>query len=241
MKSKIILLAIFFRFFLNAQEPNPNLYRTWYLVEILESDASYPEMMVEDINPSITPTITIAENLSFTGVGACNTFNGNFYYTSNVAMEDVMQTIDFSSTDTNCQNEDWENLEAQYFSFLNTYEFEGDYIGFNITENGENLQLYLWNTIFGYARFQSNPLSVEDLKKEKKSIEISPNPTHDFININSTSKIEKVEIYSTEGSLRQSHGGNTQSISIKNLPKGIYLLNVYGKNGVLTSSKIVKL
>ncbi len=57
--------------------PDPNIMaQEWYLSS-LEADLGY-SMPVSDVNPPISPTITIAADLSFISEGACNTATGLF-------------------------------------------------------------------------------------------------------------------------------------------------------------------
>ncbi|MEC4004973.1 family 16 glycosylhydrolase [Flavobacterium sp. SUN052] len=53
------------------------------------------------------------------------------------------------------------------------------------------------------------------------------NPSNDFVLINSELDIDKVEIYTLLGNLVSSTTYNTKKVDVKNLPKGIYLLEMY--------------
>ncbi len=66
-----------------AQDPDPDLFRTWYLSFVQESDAGLP-YVVSEINPPIQPYITILENLDYNGEGACNSSVVNLVYHSQI-------------------------------------------------------------------------------------------------------------------------------------------------------------
>ncbi|WP_310556117.1 family 16 glycosylhydrolase [Flavobacterium sp.] len=79
--------------------------------------------------------------------------------------------------------------------------------------------------LIDYVRVYQNPLSSDENKLS--ALNISPNPTNDFINISTSSFIDKVEIYNLLGNLVLSSISNTNKIDISNLTKGIYLINIY--------------
>jgi hypothetical protein len=56
------------------------------------------------------------------------------------------------------------------------------------------------------------------------------NPAHNYISIQSTSDIDKVEMYSLIGAKVISQTTNTNEIEVSNLSKGVYLMVVYSGN-----------
>jgi hypothetical protein len=70
-------------------------------------------------------------------------------------------------------------------------------------------------------------------------LQIFPNPTNDELFIKSNLKIEKVELYSTLGTLLISENNFKEKISVSALPTGIYFLRVYTDKGLVVS-KVVK-
>lgn len=56
------------------------------------------------------------------------------------------------------------------------------------------------------------------------------NPAHNYISIQSTSNIDKVEMYSLIGAKVISQTTNTNEIEVSNLSKGVYLMVVYSGN-----------
>lgn len=56
------------------------------------------------------------------------------------------------------------------------------------------------------------------------------NPAHNYISIQSTSNIDKVEMYSLIGAKVISQTNNTNEIEVSNLSKGVYLMVVYSGN-----------
>ncbi len=67
---------------------------------------------------------------------------------------------------------------------------------------------------------------------------VYPNPTSDFLNIKSSQKISKIEIYDMSGKLVKSGILKDEKINVQNLSKGNYLLKIQTENGVVTSKFI---
>lgn len=78
-------------------------------------------------------------------------------------------------------------------------------------------------------------LAVNDVKKSK--IQIYPNPAKDKFTINTTDKIENIEVYLQTGQLLKT--ANKREINISNLPKGNYLVKIKTDKENL-SQKLIK-
>lgn len=66
------------------------------------------------------------------------------------------------------------------------------------------------------------------------------NPANEYVNINSTIAIDKVEIYSLLGNFISSTNIETNKVAITNLSKGVYLLAVYSGNQKSVKKLIVQ-
>jgi beta-glucanase (GH16 family) len=80
-------------------------------------------------------------------------------------------------------------------------------------------------------------LTADTFELDKFSFQ---NPVTDFINIHTTVAIDKVEIYTLLGKLVLSSSTPTDSIAVKNLAKGLYLLAVYQGDKKSIKKMIVK-
>ncbi len=89
------------------------------------------------------------------------------------------------------------------------------------------------------AIWNPDGMSVSDSNVE--SIKIYPNPVKNILNVKSDSKIEKVELFNTNGKKIQSGKPNTKDVEINmnHLPAGVYILKTT-INGKASSQKIVK-
>ncbi|WP_417429417.1 T9SS type A sorting domain-containing protein [Halpernia sp.] len=66
-----------------------------------------------------------------------------------------------------------------------------------------------------------------------------PNPTSDFLNIETQQKISKIEIYDMSGKLLKTSNGKDKKVSVSTFNKGMYLIKIHTENGVV-NSKFIK-
>ncbi len=85
-------------------------------------------------------------------------------------------------------------------------------------------------------------VGTEEAKIEV-AFKVYPNPVQDFINLQSTQKLDRLKIYNLTGSLHKIVDLNAQAdmnIDVSDLPQGVYLLKVEFAGGGYYSSKIIK-
>jgi hypothetical protein len=91
--------------------------------------------------------------------------------------------------------------------------------------------LYFWAT--------AETLSTSESVFIENAISVYPNPSSEYININSKSDIKRIEIYSLSGQLILSTKRATQ-IKVGHLQAGMYLLNVQTVTGKLIKKIVVE-
>ena len=79
-------------------------------------------------------------------------------------------------------------------------------------------------------------LATNDLTKKSK-VSVYPTVAKDVVNVESTAKIQKVELFDFTGKLISTTKANT--VNVSSLPSGVYIVNITTAEGV-TSKKIVK-
>lgn len=96
----------------------------------------------------------------------------------------------------------------------------------------------LTNTINGGCiscdsiQYTNSSLSLDEFKN--KVLQISPNPSSSVVKIESSSAIESVSLYNTQGQkiiVTYALNGNTAELNVVELPKGVYTLEVVGTSG----------
>jgi hypothetical protein len=228
MKHLLLSISIIFSINCLAQEPNPDLFQTWYLHSVLVSDGGEPTYIVSNIEPTITPSLTIMEDLTFSGIGACNTFNGTF----NLPYSDILETDQFSYSTNDCGVEIHNNFENAYFNFIQLLA------GYSISSVDNGMILNINTPIFGEAVFKNFPLNIPEFGLNQ--IEIYPNPTNSLIHIKSpNSPIIKIEIFNSLGQSIKRIRNNFDTINISDLPNGLYILKLATEFGMV-NKKIIK-
>lgn len=81
-------------------------------------------------------------------------------------------------------------------------------------------------------------LSAANVAMNQNKVSLYPNPTSDFIKISSSDKIKSIEIYGAAGKKAPSRLENS-GVDVRNLPAGIYLINIRTENGNF-SEKFIK-
>ena len=77
-------------------------------------------------------------------------------------------------------------------------------------------------------------------EKPKELLSIYPNPSTDFIFLDSEIKIDFVEIHNIMGKKISDHNLKNERIKIAHLPKGLYVLSLFDNIGVKIQKKFIK-
>ena len=227
-KGAAIFITLFATLSCFAQNPDPLLFQTWYLNFFQSSDAGM-QYVISNIDPPIFPYITIEEDLTFVGQGACNSYNGVYNATSS---NSELTAIEFTNTTEDCGIQTHNSFENEYFDYIN---FGGWY---SISAEGDDWVLIINNPVFGQAIYGNFPLSTPEF--DVNSIKVFPNPTNSSICIQPNQiTITKVEIFNYSGQLIKTKHDNYESIDISQLDSGVYIMNIYTELGIV-NKKIIK-
>ena len=80
-------------------------------------------------------------------------------------------------------------------------------------------------------------LNIEDINET--DLTVYPNPATDYININSSIEIDKIELFDLLGKLVLSTN-QTSEINVSHLPIGVYLLRIISEKGRIAKKIIIK-
>lgn len=104
-----------------------------------------------------------------------------------------------------------------------------------IFTDGANL-MYYYDDV---AWVSSTSLGLNEISA-KQDIVIYPNPFTDSITISADAKVSSMAIYDTSGKLIRDIQNPSSSVSLRDLPSGIYLVKMVLKNGTTKTIKAVK-
>lgn len=82
-------------------------------------------------------------------------------------------------------------------------------------------------------------MAVHDSKVSTQEISLYPNPTNDFININTAAKVKSIELYDKTGKLIKTEI-NTNKIEVKGLIAGVYSVNIKTEDRNFTEKVIIR-
>jgi len=115
---------------------------------------------------------------------------------------------------------------------LSSYVGQNVYIAFRDDSNDEYIML-----LDNIKITSTNTLATTDIVK--KQTYFSPNPTSDFINIKTDSKINSVSVVDLTGR-KVNVKLDRDKVDVRSLPAGTYLINIETKDGVSTEKFIKK-
>ncbi|OCA78348.1 hypothetical protein BBH99_08655 [Chryseobacterium contaminans] len=81
-----------------------------------------------------------------------------------------------------------------------------------------------------YITTISGSLATSEIKNDKNTISIYPNPVKDILSIKSPDEVTKVEIYDVAGRVINSMGAKGKTVNVSDLPKGNYLIKLFLKD-----------
>jgi len=156
--------------------------------------------------------------------------------------------VDFVSCPTNDFNSQklsyWVNDGNESFTReeINPNYLTSTHLISNDFDGDGDIDVLSSNTKFPFTLWKNTsdvPLSINQYENSRFNVNIFPNPTTDYINIQSNQGIHIVEAYSLQGQLIASHK-NQNSIDVKDLSNGIYFLKIRDDLNRVQTIKFIK-
>jgi beta-glucanase (GH16 family) len=213
----------------------------------LNSNTNYTfSVAASDISGNNATNNSIVLNATTTGVIGCNgtdtvASQGSFTTGYNYAFEtigtDVKITFELLDTDkvgvvaylwkqSPFSETSMSNVSGNIFTHTITGQTNGTTINYAVKfayANGMSVTRYISYVVGSNCTMSQNDfMDFSDF--------YFTNPAHNYISIQSTSVIDKVEMYSLIGAKVISQTNNTNEIEVSNLSKGVYLMVVYSGN-----------
>lgn len=222
-KITILLFGFLIGFQCFGQDPDPEIFKTWslYKIEIKFSNG----LLISEVDPPISPRLTISESLEFNGFGACNEFSGNFVY---IPATDRFDPINYNETLSDCETEFLDAIEEEYFGY---FKWPGALYYFFYTDVDGIVHFVLSKGSPGFQLdFVSEQLSVNNYLKGE--IKIYPNPVSNQLFISSEKRsIKTLSVFSTTGQMILEIEDASNSIDVSSLSKGMYFLEISSSEG----------
>lgn len=135
----------------------------------------------------------------------------------------IMEGAEINSTNASS----WNGIKVEgngYFLINPDTQIEGNYF-----------YAYADNTLLpkGKANISQSRTSIQPERGEIKTVsyKIYPNPTGDFVNIDTKENITKIEVYNLSGKNFKVNFTN-KKVDVRSLPAGNYILRIYSSNDV---------
>ncbi len=226
MKSKLLCsVLVFMSTFILLAQQDDFVGNTWYLEKLVINGEDHFLPQNEEINES---TLEIDSINSVFHIDFC--YGGMADGLS--FPDDNNFTIDnFYAPAMACEITENNYYQGLYFNFIwdnSTYSFH-----YSITGEGDNLKkLVITGNNNNQVVYYNTSLSVQDI--EELHFRIYPNPTKDFIYIESKTTPLKIEIYDISGKicLVQELNKSSDNINTTRLSSGVYFLKVTNNNTV---------
>lgn len=212
-----------------SQTPNPNIYQTWYLYDMFSTDDNIHNP-VSNVTPAISPQITFTESMEINGIGACNSFFGNY----NTPFADVIGFTNFSATLSLCENSQQTSYEGGFFWLLQNDVLQQ----YTINGEGNNMGLVISTPLFFVYVFGNTPLNTTNFDLNKTILYPNPVETNFYISAPNQTVL-KVEIYNSLGKLMKTQNDGSKVVDISDLTSGIYFVKLYSEDANVVK-KIVK-
>lgn len=185
-----------------------------------------PDIRVQELSPRINPIIFIDQDLTFTGIGACNNYSGNFIYDD---LNDRLVIESFMATLNLCDNETHDDFETAYFTFFEPTNIL-EYFVFHGSDEDLFLQFNLTPDIILY--YQDFPLPLSTPENQLRNITITPNPVSSTLHLNTQNlAIQSLYVFNLSGQKILEQSTNTKSLDVSSLQNGMYFLQIATEKG----------
>jgi len=214
--------------------PEDYLFQTWYLHSV-EADLG-ETLYIADFDPPVSPSLIINPDLTFSGMGFCNTFSGIFVYTEDYFNDFYLlsEVDNFEATDDPCEHD---GFEDEYFYHFMIGELLTCWGGEN-PSTGAAFFSFEFNPGFTY-NFENSPvLAIPD--NSTSIFLLYPNPTSGILMIESPSiTIEKLSVVDIHGKTVLKNSPTLKEIDVSSLQTGMYFVRIKSSTGN-TIKKFIK-
>jgi hypothetical protein len=228
---KLILLIYFVIANFQCFGQSGALFQDWYLLSYEFNGEQYN---ISEISPNISPDLIINQDLSFSGIAACNDYTGNFSYDT---INDLLYVEGFATTLDICNYQTHTDFELNYFSFFeinNSFSYDTLF-----DESFEYLDLILSEGFLLHYRNSPLVFSVESM--DFFEVLIYPNPIENTLHIKNIHGVtlNTLQVYDVLGNLVLEQHDSLVQIDFTGIASGLYFVVIIRPEGNLVK-KVVK-
>lgn len=196
-----------------------NLFSTWYLFR-QDVDLGEPTFF----SPSQDRSLTIDQDLTFTGTDFCADYSGTFLYGEDFVVNFLLEMETYSRNTEDCDADS--DTAFEYFE-------EGQIFRATLDENNGEPILTLEAAPGFTSHFSQNLLSTPDISQT--SVRIYPNPASHYIIVETASKslkgVEVIDLYGHR--IPRAKGESLSRLDLRQLAVGIYFLKIETDSGTV--------
>ena len=232
MKKLILLCFLLITFKNHSQEPNPDLFKTWYLHSITIDDVDYspndygyyPDIQLNQTSEGVIFYIADPLNVSCSFEYVSFFTNPTSFQLPNSIVCLPLQTC-LDGPEGPCSQIYCMHADYYYDTILTA-------LNYTLTINEDETQtLTVTNENGDVAQYGSERL-LSTTNFVATNLRVYPNPATEILFITSeTDLIEKIAVYSINGKLVLSEKENVNQLDVSSLSNGLYFVEITSENG----------
>jgi len=225
-KRTLLALLVLFVFSGNAQDPDPRIFSSWFIIEYIEDEVTYVapdnyEIEIVEEGDQTCPHLFYLPNPFNSSWGCLGPINETQF---------VVLALGILTEGEICQGgpQECEDFFAVYQDLYSDAQNSGIPLSYTIEDQQNGLRrLTVTNEDGDRAIYRNQYLSVDELAKPQAIV--YPNPVTEELFIRSATQIENVRIYSVQGKLVLESSSTT--LDVTSMQNGLYFIEIASDEG----------
>jgi len=150
---------------------------------------------------------------------------------------ELQKTFMFSPSQTSSNLYSLDNGSLVEYTSSQSIGYPMSYSSYNFGSNNSVSVVYIKKGIQTWGNPYNFTVGLKENSALENSIQLYPNPVKDVLNINTTSQLQRVRIFTIDGKL-QLESQNSTNIDVSHFQAGLYLIEMTTDKGVVTKRLI---